>query len=517
MQVNQRQGDEVPRSMSEYSQTPAILPLAPRRTDGVLDESQLTALREATMLILEEVGVHVPSARARTVFADNGAKVGDDQIVRIPPDVVEHAMSTAPRTFCLAGREERFDLTLDGRHSYVATEGVGVHVVDTETRRLRASRKADVATFARVCDALPLVAFFWPPVSAQDHGTTAPLHECHAGLTSTLKHVRGATTVRPELARYVVEMATVVAGDEASRRRRPPICGNICTISPLAHDEHGLDCALAYAEAGIPFSFMAMTTMGSVAPATALGALVQGDAEVVSGMVLAQLAAPGCPVFHSVLVSLMNPYSGGYVSEVPLPVHWMAAELAHAWGVPSLAGGSVSSDDGGIGWLAGRCAGLGAAQAMLSGSEICGYIGLTGGATVLFPEQVMLQHEVLCEAVSEFGEFTFDAADMALDVIRDVGPRGHFLKHGHTRHHVREMRLPAWLRPRTPQSVHASPCDASSIDSLAAKASGGLDSCATRAAALDDYRRIEQEHHPEPLPADVLLELEQLLSAAERE
>lgn len=505
----------MPKTLTDYSRTPDLLPLTPRRTQGVLDEGQLASLREASMLILEEVGVHVPSAKARTIFADNGAKVGDDQVVRIPPDVVERAMSTAPRSFCLAGREERFDLTLDGSHSYISTEGVGVHVVDTETRRLRASRKADVATFARVCDALPLIAFVWPPVSAQDHGTRAPLHECHAALTNTHKHVRGATTMRPELARYVVEMATVVAGDEVSRRRRPPICGNICTISPLAHDENGLECALIYAEAGIPFSFMAMTTMGSVAPATTLGALVQGDAEVVSGMVLAQLAAPGCPVFHSVLVSLMDPYSGGYVSEVPLPVHWMATELAHAWGVPSLGGGSLSSDDGGIGWLAGRRAGLGAAEAMLAGGEICGYIGLTGGATVLFPEQVILQHEVLLEAAGEFGAFSYDASDIALDVIGDVGPRGHFLKHRHTRQHLRELQLPGWIRPR-PQVAHDAPSDADSIERQAAQASGGRDSSAIRAAAFGDYLRIEGEHHPEPLPTDVLRELEQLVSAADR-
>jgi trimethylamine:corrinoid methyltransferase-like protein len=35
------------------------------------------------------------------------------QIVRIPPDLVEKAMSTAPRSFVLVGREESFDLMLD--------------------------------------------------------------------------------------------------------------------------------------------------------------------------------------------------------------------------------------------------------------------------------------------------------------------------------------------------------------------------------------------------------------------
>ena len=143
---------------------------------------------------------------------------------------------------------------------------------------------------ARVCDALPLISFYWPMVSAQDYGVTAPLHQCHAGLTNTLKHVRGGMTVPPQLAPYVVEMVQVVAGSAQALRRRPAICANFCTISPLSQDGHSLDNALTYAKAGIPMSFMAMPTMGSTAPATPLGALVMGDAAVVSAMVLVQLA-----------------------------------------------------------------------------------------------------------------------------------------------------------------------------------------------------------------------------------
>lgn len=68
--------------------------------------------------------------------------------------------------------------------------------------------------------------------------------------------------------------------------------------------------------------------MFSTAPATPLGALVVGDAEVVSGMVLLQLAYPGTPVFHAVYVSMMDPRTGGYISKVPLPLNIMAAAPA---------------------------------------------------------------------------------------------------------------------------------------------------------------------------------------------
>ena len=89
--------------------------------------------------------------------------------------MVLQALSTAPRTIVLGGREERFDLHLNGKNSYLCTDGCGVHVIDPVTREMRSSIKADVAQMARVCDSLPFVSFFWPPVSAQDYGKTAPL------------------------------------------------------------------------------------------------------------------------------------------------------------------------------------------------------------------------------------------------------------------------------------------------------------------------------------------------------
>ena len=478
------------------SETPNIIPfVSPFKTE-LLTRTQLETLKTGTLRLLEEVGVHFPSQRALEIFADHGAPVDvNKQIVLIPADLVEKAMSTAPRSFVLGGQEERFDLVLDGSCSYLCTDGCGVHVIDFETRKQRPSRKEDVARMARVCDALPLISFFWPMVTSQDHGRTAPLHDCHAMLTNTLKHVRGGTTVFPKLARYIVEMATVVAGSEEQRRRRPPINANICTIAPLAHDSHGIETALVYAEAGIPTSFMAMTTMMSTAPATPLGALVTGDAEVVSAMVLMQLAYPGAPVFHSVLVSLMDPRTGAYISEVPFPLAMLAVQLAHAWNVPSLGGGSVSSDALDIGWQSGMEGGLGSALIPLCGGEICGYMGLLAGSMVLYPEQIILDHEICRTAYDLLRGFDFRQADMALDVIKQVGPRGHFLMEDHTCQHMRDFRLSPLVRQKNPDGSFRDP----------------------REVALEEFKRLDETHHPEPLSKHVLAELDRILAAADRE
>jgi len=479
-----------------HSETPDIIAFPTTLKQDLLTPAQLTTLKGGTLQLLAEVGVHFPSRRALEIFAHHGAQVDrETQIVRIPPDLVHKAMSTAPRSFVLGGREERLDLVLDGAHSYLSTDGTGVHVVDLETRQMRPSRKEDVAMMARVSDALPLISFFWPPVSAQDYGLTAPLHQCHAGLTHTLKHVRGGMTVYPELAPYVVEMATTVAGSTGELRRRPPICANFCTIAPLSQDGHSIDTALVYAEAGIPMSFMAMTTMGSTAPATVLGALVQGDAEVVSGMVLIQLAYPGAPVFHSVYVSLMDPRTGGYISHGPAPVSKMAVELAHAWGVPSLGGGSLSSDADHIGWQSGADAGFGSAVISAYGGEVCGYLGLVGGSMILYPEQLILEHEVCQHTYEVLHAFEFDAEDMALDVIANVGPGSHFLRQRHTRKRIRDFRLSRILRQKAPDNSPRDP----------------------REVALEEFKRIYGTHRPQPLPQAVLSELDRILAAAERE
>jgi trimethylamine--corrinoid protein Co-methyltransferase len=484
------------QEMDTYSETPDIVPFPTSFKSELLTQAQLETLKGGTLRLLDEVGVHFPSRKALGILADHGAKVDwDTEVVRIPPDLVRKAMSTAPRSFVLGGREERFDLLLDGSSSYLATDGTGVHVIDLETREMRPSRKTDVAMMARVCDALPLISFFWPLVSAQDYGATAPLHQCHAGLTNTLKHVRGGMTVPPSLAPYVVEMVTVVAGSAEALRQRPPICANFCTIAPLAQDGHSIENALTYAEAGIPMSFMAMPTMGSTAPATPLGALVMGDAEVVSGMVLVQLAHPGAPVFHSIITSLMHPRSGAYIGEVPVPVSWMAVQLAHAWGVPSLGGGSVSSDAPAIGWQSGMEAGLGSAFIPLCGGEICGYLGLVGGSMVLYPEQIILDYEICQNTYDLFRGFDFDEADMALDIIKDVGPRGHFLKQKHTRQHIRDFRLSRLTGQKGSDGGERDP----------------------RQVALDAFKHLHETHRPRPLPDQVLSELDRILAAAERE
>ena len=208
-----------------------------------------------------------------------------------------------------------------------------------------------------------------------------------------------------------------------------------------------------------------------------------------------QVAYPGAPVFHSVLVSLMHPRTGGYISHTSAPMGSITTQLAHAWGVPSLNGGSVSSDATEIGWQSGTTTGYGSAMIPIAASEISGYLGLLAGSMILRPEQLLLDHEIIQHAYELMGDYDFNEEELVLDLIKSVGPRSHYLKQKHTRRHIRDFKL---SRITGQKDEEGNPRD-------------------PREVALEEVKRLNETHQPQPLPGEVLDELDRILEAAERE
>jgi trimethylamine--corrinoid protein Co-methyltransferase len=479
---------------------PELEPIRPALHLDVLSHDQLKAIQGATLDVLARVGVRFPSERALAVFAEHGAGVDrQSQIVRLPPDLVRGALAQAPRSYVLAGRTEDGDLRLDGAACYLATDGCGVETLDFETGERRPSCKDDVARMARVADYLTSISFYWPMVSAQDYGKTAPLHELDASFNNTVKHVQTETVMGERPAQFAVRMGEVMAGTRRAMRRRPPFSVLICTIAPLAQDKEGIEAGMVYAEAGIPVGFMAMPNMGATAPATPGGALVIGNAEVVSAMVLMQLVAPGAPVFHSILASVMDPHTAAYIVGIPQKYLCNAAavQMAHDWGVPTLAGAfGMDAEEPGT-WQQGRDNVYTSLLVPLAGADLVTGSGLLEASTLLVPEQILLDDEVYHTNRVLLEGIDTDTESLALDVIFEVGPRGHFLARRHTREHLREIWIPQLTHPR-PSSAGPPAGD------LRQRARGELD-------------RILAHHQPEPLSDAVRGELGSILEAAGRE
>ncbi len=478
----------------------AIQPIRHKNHLEVLNADELGAIQSATLDLLENVGVRFPSNRTLDIFAEHGAQVDrDSQIVRIPADLVKKAIEKAPRSYELAGRASGTGLVLDGSRSYFGTDGVGVETIDFDTGKQRHSTKDDVAKMARVADALSSIAFYWPMVSAQNYGPTASLHEIEASFNNTVKHVQTVTAVDETLANYAIKMAEIIAGDREKMRAAPPLSALICTIAPLSQDKEAIEAAMAYAKAGIPVGFMTMPTMGSTAPATASGALVIGNAELISAIVLMQLVAPGASVFYSLCASVMDPQTADYIVGIPEKYlcNTAGVQLAHDWGVPALAGAFAMDCPEPASWQLGRDSVYTALMVAQAGADLAEGLGMIKASTLLVPEQIIFDdeiyhtHRVLLEGIDT------GIDSLALDVIKEVGPGGHFLAQKHTRKHIRDIWIPELTHPRLSLGEPPSPD--------------------IRKRAKVKVNKILAEHSPEPLEKAVRNELQTILDAAEKE
>jgi len=477
-----------------------IKPIQPKISMDVLGNDEIEAIQSATLDVLENVGVRFPSKRALSVFVEHGAKIDEEsQTVYLSPDLVRNAISQAPRTYTLSGRSKGTDLLLDGTKSYFGTDGVGVETIDFVTGAARSSKKEDVAKMARVADALSSIAFYWPMVSAQDFGHAAALHEIEASFNNTSKHVQTVTSVNKKLADYAIRMAEIVAGDKERMRSSPPLSALICTITPLSQDKEAIEAAMAYAEAGIPVGFMAMPTLGSTAPATTSGALIVGNAEVVSAIVLMQLVAPGAPVFFSLLTSVMDPQTAGYIVGIPEKYLGNATgvQLAHDWGVPALGGafgmGSSEPDS----WQHGRDSVYTSLLVAMTGADIAEGLGMLRASTLLVPEQIIFDDEIYHTHRNLVEGVDISIDGLAMDVIKNVGPGGHFLGQKHTRKYLREIWIPELSYPRLFK--------------------GERPSSDIRQRAREKFDKLLKEHQPEPLEEAIQHELGKILDAATKE
>ncbi|MBL7062776.1 MAG: trimethylamine methyltransferase family protein [Anaerolineae bacterium] len=480
------------------SKTPELQPIAPGYHVRILSDEQLGQLKSATLEVLEETGIHCPSEKAMNIYAEHGAQVDyERQTVKLPAGVVLEVMSHAPRFYTLGARSAAHDLKLDRTVMYCGTDGCGVETIDFETRRQRPSVKEDVAKTARVADYLSSVGFYWPMVSPQDFPATAPLHELDGSFNNTVKHVQTETVMDEPMARYAVEMTKVIAGDEATMRERPPLSSLVCTIAPLGQDRGGMESALIFAEAGLPVGFMSMANTGSTAPATAAGTIVVADAEIVAAMVLIQMAYPGAPTYHSLMPGVMHPRTGACLS-IDSYVYAIGVELAHMWGVPTLAG-VFGTDAPEPGWQAGTSEGVCLLLCALCGAETGNGMGLLKGSTVLYPEALVLDTDIYHHVRIDAAGLDTSRKALALDVIKKVGPRGHFLRHPHTRDHLRQC----WFSDLTAQPRK--------------KAKGGGGYRDPIEVAREKTEWILEHHHPEPLDEAQQAELKRILQAAERE
>jgi trimethylamine--corrinoid protein Co-methyltransferase len=262
-------------------------------------DDELYAIHLATLEILAQTGIKVESGRAMDIFEAGGITVDRKKsLVKIPPHVVEDAINSAPSEILLAGRDPRNDIILGDKRVAFTNFGEAVMMIDPFTGERRESTKEDVANIALTCDALSEVDVMWRPCEARD---TPPeissAHEMEAMLANTSKHIAHGCG-SGELLKIDVEMGALVAGGKEKLKERPIFSSVLCPSSPLILGRDCCEVIIESAIAGVPCIVLSMAMAGGTAPVTLAGTLIVHNAEVLGGIVLAQLTSKGAPVVY---------------------------------------------------------------------------------------------------------------------------------------------------------------------------------------------------------------------------
>ncbi len=387
-------------------------------TDAGRDEIHDGALR-----LLEEVGLKVPPApRLRERLIDGGLPP-DGEHLRIPRAAVAKALKTAPRRIQLSARSAERNITLDGARTFVTTDGCGASTLDIDSGERRRSVLADVAASARLADALGGFDVYWTMVSA--HDVPPPVRvarEFLAALQNTTKHVQVIDVARREEAVSLVAMARAITDSGAAGEA--PVSMLISVVSPLRLDPAGTEAALTFAGAGLPVVACSMPIAGVTAPATAPGAVLLAHAEILGFVTILQTLHPGAPVIYCSFPAFAHARTGVTNYDDPRYV-WAAgaaARMGRSMNLPCFTSNELT--------------------ALWSGTDLITGGGLLEISTLLSYEQLVIDNERIADLSRAAADQPLNADTLALDIIRDVGPGGHFLAQVHTARHVREFSIP---------------------------------------------------------------------------
>ena len=400
-----------------------------------LSDAQLGKIHEASLHILDGTGVTVAHEQARGVLAAAGAHV-DGQRVRMPAAMVEAAVASAPDTIDIFDRSGAPAMRLAAHNCYFGTGSDLPSTIDPETGEHRKSTKADVARAARLCDGLANVDFCMSMAIASDASeVTSYVHQFDAMVRNTTKPLVFTANDLADM-RDIRDLAARIAGDAEELKARPRYILYNEPISPLYHSRDGVDKLFFAAEHNIPVIYIASPMMGASAPATMAGCIAQASAESLSGLLIHQLARRGAPFVYGADATIMDMSSMifSYGSPELQLMDVAFADLARHYGLPlfCIAG---ATDSKVLDAQAGAEMALSLLVSALNGCSLIHDVGYLESGLCSSNESIVLADELIGYARRFLSAYEITDETLALDVIHEVGPSGHFLEHSHTLDH----------------------------------------------------------------------------------
>jgi len=483
---------------------------------SVLSEEEMQSIHDGALQILERVGLWIDHEGAVNVLEGAGCAVDRaSKRVRFPAAIVEDAVERMRASFEIEGRGEGREVMSFGYgNMYFGTMPRVVHypfkincgafppfVLSLDGER-RSATLSDVRNSVRLADALDHIDFVGPPCSAQEVPHDVRPIVVTAELVKNTSKPGGIELWNTTHIDYISRMAAVIRGSEDELKRRPLLVGYCGIRSPLCLDHNMAEIFFENIKRGYPQWLYSMPCGGTTAPATMMGAITQGIAESLVGLVLGYAIDPDASVSIDVVCSLADaqsmgfPYSGPDVIALSAATNQMIAQFYKRPG--GAHGGRTDACFTGV--QAGIEKGLSMLFPLMAGATGIGTVGQIEKNMTFSFQQLVIDDEI-ARYVKHILKGIDGAPDRrALDVIEEVGPGGQFADHAHTARHFREEFWLSALMDRMPWT------------GWEANDKKGMEDHAREKA-----RRLIEEHTPEPLEDDQVREIDDIVQAAERE
>ena len=405
----------------------------------VLTDDQIEEILSACYEILERVGVKVHNREAVDLLCGAGAHSPDGTLVKIPSFMVKKALGTVPGRIVLSGRDGSREVILEKDRIYYGTGSDCPSFVDPVTGVRRATVFDDVVNAARVTDALDNIDFFMSlGLVADVPRKTYDRHQFLAMMTGTRKPLV-ITAVDSRGLSDQHEMACAVMGGRDAFRMNPLFAVYAEPSSPFVHTEAAVDKVLLAAERGIPVIYTPGLSAGGTAPVTPAGALAEGIADSLAGLVISQLKSPGAPfIMGGVFTALdMRTTIFSYGAPEMLLMGAALTDVSKYLKIPvfSTAG---CSDAKVLDQQAALEAGMSILLAAQSGANLIHDVGYLESGLLGSLDMLVLSDEAISVAKRIMRGIEVSPETLAVDVMSQVGPGGHFLVEDHTLKHFRK-------------------------------------------------------------------------------
>jgi len=399
----------------------------------LLDPEGVDRIHEASIKVLEELGIELWSEEARSLFAAAGAIV-DGEVVRVGREIIEAALATAPASFTLTSRNADKTIELGGNKIAFGLVA-GPPAVHDEIRGRRPSNMQDYENFIRLAHYFNAIHIIGNQVAAP---LELPANNRHldtylANLTLSDLSFH-CTAIGRGRARDGIEMMAISRGITVEQMVESPGVITVINVnSPRRFDEEMANGLMEMSATGQAVSLTPFTLMGAMTPVTLAAALTQQNAEALFGIALTQLVRPGAPVLYGSFTSNVDMRSGAPAFGTPeqTKANIASGQLARRYGLPYRSSNSSASNI--VDAQAAYETQMSLWGSMLGGTNLLYHAAgwMEGGLQASY-EKLVLDVEMLQQMMEFMTPIDINEQTLAFDAMERVPTGGHFFGDAHT-------------------------------------------------------------------------------------